>query len=112
VVLLSILEDTTIPRYTLGLLWAPLAAEARPVQQMYRVGLVSIGGDPQWWRPFMEAMGELGYVEGCNLTAKRAFAKGRAEELPRLVHEVVRSAVMVHMRPDGISHPHTVPCEP
>jgi putative tryptophan/tyrosine transport system substrate-binding protein len=74
----------------LGPLWAPLAAEA---QQMYRVGLVSIGGDPELWRPFVEAMGELGYVEGRNLTVKRAFAKGRAEDLPGLVHDLVRSGI-------------------
>jgi putative ABC transport system substrate-binding protein len=77
---------------TLTLLAAPFAAEA---QQMYRVGLVSIGGDPQWWRPFIEAMGELGYVEGRNLMVKRAFANGRIEDLPRLVHDLVRSGVDV-----------------
>ena len=38
---------------------------------------------------------ELGYVEGHNLAVKSAFAKGRSEELPRLVGELLRSGVDV-----------------
>jgi putative tryptophan/tyrosine transport system substrate-binding protein len=96
-------EDVTMKRRTIGLLVTlalslfvvPLAAGATLAQKMYRVGLVSIAGDPKWWQPFLEAMGELGYVEGRNLTVKRAFARGRAEDLPRLVNELVRSEVDV-----------------
>src|SRR5215831_20322864 len=40
-------------------------------------------------------MRELGYVEGRNLVVRRAFAKGRAEDLPRLVGELLRSGVDV-----------------
>src|SRR5215468_5579525 len=40
-------------------------------------------------------MRELGYVEGRNLVVRRAFAKGRAEDLRRLVAELVRSGVDV-----------------
>src|SRR5690242_1767075 len=70
---------------TFVLFCAPLASEAQPPGKMYRVGLVSLGGDPFWWRPVLEAMRELGYVEGRNLTITRAFAKGHPENLPRLV---------------------------
>jgi len=79
----------------IGGLLAPLAAEAQQAARVYRVGLVSLGGDPQWWRPVLEAMRELGYVEGRNLVVRRAFAKGHAEDLPRLVAELLRPGVDV-----------------
>jgi putative ABC transport system substrate-binding protein len=72
---------------------APLAAKGQQAGRVYRVGLVSLGGDPQWWRPVLEAMEELGYVEGRNLVVRRAFAKGHPENLPRLVGELLRSGV-------------------
>jgi len=79
---------------TLGLA-APLAAEAQQAERVYRVGLVSLGGDPDWWGPLLDAMRDLGYVDGRNLAVKRAFAKGHAEDLPRLVLELVRSGIDV-----------------
>jgi putative tryptophan/tyrosine transport system substrate-binding protein len=78
-----------------GLLQGALAAEAQQAARGYRVGLVSSGGDPLWWQPVLEAMRELGYIEGRNLVVKRAFAKGHAENLPRLVTELVRSGIDV-----------------
>jgi len=77
------------------LLATPLAAEAQQTNKVYRVGLVSLGGDPLWWRPVLEALRELGYVEGRNLVVRRAFAKGHPEDLPRLVTELLRSGVDV-----------------
>ena len=80
------------------LLAAPLAADAQPAEKVWRIGLVSTGSDPARpvrWQPFVETMRELGYVEGRNLTVKTAFAKGRSEELPRLVGELLRSGVDV-----------------
>src|SRR5262249_59891277 len=76
-----------------GALATPLAAEAQ--QKVYRVGLVSRSGDPLWWQPMLDAMGELGYVEGRNLTVKRAFARGQSLNLSGLVTELVRSGVDV-----------------
>ena len=76
----------------------PLAAEAQPANKVWRVGLVSVGTDPARparWQPVMEALRELGYVEGRNLEVGRAFASGRFEELPRLVDELLRSGVDV-----------------
>ena len=78
-----------------GSLAAPLAAEAEQASPIYRVGLVSLGGDPVWWQPVLDAMRELGYVEGRNLSVRRAFAKGHPENLSRLVTELVRSGVDV-----------------
>ena len=77
-------------------LWiAPLTAGAQPAGKVHRVGLVSLGGDPLWWRPVLDAMREFGYIEGRNLDVKRAFAKGRAEDLHRLVMELARSGIDV-----------------
>src|SRR5882762_3531488 len=78
---------------TLGLLAAPLAAEAQPAPgKVYHVGLLSIGSDPTWripWKPFVDAMSELGYVEGRNILIRPAFADGNPERLPALVAELV-----------------------
>ncbi len=79
----------------LGAVLAAPPAEAREAERVYRVGLVSLGGDPLWWQPVLDALRELGYVEGRNLTVKRAFAKGHAEDLPRLVMELARSGIDV-----------------
>jgi putative tryptophan/tyrosine transport system substrate-binding protein len=81
-----------------ALLAVPLAAEAQPAEKVWRIGLVSTGSDPERpvsWQPFVEAMRELRYVEGRNLAVKSAFAKGRSEELPRLIGELLRSGVDV-----------------
>ena len=80
------------------LLAAPFVAEAQPAEKTWRIGLVSVGSAstrPGRWQPFVEAIRGLGYVEGRNLAVKNAFAKGRSEELPRLVDELLRSGVDV-----------------
>ena len=81
-----------------GLVTAPIAAAAQPAEKVARVGLVSLGTDrsrPGGWQPFAEAMRASGFVEGRNLAIKYAFAGGRADELPRLVDELLRSGVDV-----------------
>ena len=74
---------------------APLAVGSEQPERIYRVGLVSLGGDPLWWQPVLDTMRELGYVEGRNLAVKRAFAKGHADDLHRLVMQLVRSGIDV-----------------
>ena len=79
-----------------GLLAAPLAAQAQPTGKVYHVGVLSIGSDPIWripWKPFVEAMSELGYVEGRNLVIRPAFADGNPERLPALVAELIDAKV-------------------
>jgi putative ABC transport system substrate-binding protein len=79
-----------------SLLASPLAAEAQQAGKVFTVGLVSVGTDPAQsgpWRPFLEAMRELGYVEGRNLVVKRAF--GNAERLASMVAELVEARVDV-----------------
>ncbi|MEO6409935.1 MAG: ABC transporter substrate-binding protein [Burkholderiaceae bacterium] len=72
----------------------PVAAQAR----VFRVGCASIGTDPAApvrWQSFRDAMRELGYVEGRNLTIGEAFANGDAQRLPGLMGELFRSGVDV-----------------
>ena len=60
-----------ITTLTLTLLSTPLAAEAQQAVKVYRVGTLTIGfrdpTQPDWWQPFIDAMRELGYVEGRKL---------------------------------------------
>ncbi len=82
-----------------GLLAAPLAGAAQQqAGKMSTVGVVSLGTDPAHsgpWQPFLDAMRELGYVEGRNLVVKRAFGNGQAERLASLVAELVKARVDV-----------------
>ena len=79
-----------------GLLATPLAAEAQQAGKVSTVGLLSVGTDPAQsgqWQPFLDAMRELGYVEGRNLVVKRAF--GSAERLAGMVVELIGARVDV-----------------
>jgi putative ABC transport system substrate-binding protein len=79
-----------------ALIAAPLAARAPSAGKVHHVGLLSIGSDPTWripWKPFVEAMSELGYVEGRNLVIRPAFADGNPERLPALVAELINAKV-------------------
>jgi putative ABC transport system substrate-binding protein len=77
----------------------PLTAEAQQAEKVYRVGLLSNGGNLTTWRtqyaPFIEAMRGLNYVEGRNLVIRPAFADGKAERLPALVAELITAKVDV-----------------
>jgi putative ABC transport system substrate-binding protein len=75
-----------------------LTTEAYQAAKVHRVGIVSIGSDPKHqptWQPFLDGMRELGYIEGRNLVVERAFASGRAEDLPGLIKELGRAGVEV-----------------
>jgi putative ABC transport system substrate-binding protein len=89
----------------LTLLAAPFAVEAQQAEKVYQVGLLSIGGDPTTWRfqykPFIEGMSELNYVEGRNLVIKPAFGDGKAERLGALVAELVSAKVDVIVASGG-----------
>jgi putative tryptophan/tyrosine transport system substrate-binding protein len=82
-----------------NLVAAPLATEAQPAAKIYTVGTLSVGfnDDPvqDWWQPFLDAMADLGYVEGRNLVLKRASAGGRPDRLPGLAADLVRAKVDV-----------------
>ncbi|MGH8632478.1 MAG: ABC transporter substrate binding protein, partial [Burkholderiales bacterium] len=83
-----------------GALIAQRSALAQQPGKVYRVGLLSVGtsADPKEqdnWQAFINAMRELGYVEGKNLALRRAFGSSNFERLPELVADLVRSNVDV-----------------
>jgi putative ABC transport system substrate-binding protein len=76
---------------TLGLLAAPLAAEAQP-SKVPKVGMLLYGtpqADPNL-ADLRRSLRDLGYVEDRNLFLEYRFAEGKPERLPELATELVR----------------------
>jgi putative ABC transport system substrate-binding protein len=81
-----------------GFLASPLAGEARQAGKVPRIALVlantpataMAGPHPTEpiARAFLEAMRELGWVDGQNITIERKSAEGRPDRYPGLVQEV------------------------
>ena len=74
----------------------PVAARGQQSQSMPVVGLVSIAAstsDPANFRPFLEQMTELGYVDGRNIIFDRRFAAGHDELIAGFVADLVRRPV-------------------
>jgi putative ABC transport system substrate-binding protein len=70
---------------------APLAALAQPAGKVYRVGYLSSAANV--FEPFRDALRELGYVEGRNLSLEIRLASGKLELLPALAAELVEARV-------------------
>src|SRR5215831_2317244 len=80
----------------LGLLWTPLVATAQPAGHVWRMGVLDNGAplsaaDPQRFF-FWQAMHELGWMEGQNITVERRYAEGHNERLRGLATELVQLA--------------------
>ena len=79
-----------------ALAWARVPrAQPAPVPH---VGLVSIGAnptDPVIFRPFLDQMHKLGYIDGHNIILERRFAAGHAEQIKDFVADLVRRKVDV-----------------
>ncbi len=88
-----------ISTLALGLLAAPLPAEAQQAGQVYRVGFLRFGtGGPTTSPPYMalrQGLRELGYVEGQNLVLEYRSAERKPERRPKLAAELVRLNVDV-----------------
>jgi putative ABC transport system substrate-binding protein len=82
----------------LGLLAAPLAAEAQPAGQVPRVGFLANVRSPGT-EAFQKGLRELGYVEGQNVIVDWRLAAGRFERLPEFAAELVRLNVDVIVAP-------------
>ena len=81
----------------LGLLAAPLAAEAQQAGKVWRIGLLDYGSpDPArlaWWRAFQDRLRELGYVEGHNVVFQPRWGNGQVSRLRGLATELVAAKV-------------------
>ena len=88
-----------ISSVTLGLLAAPLAAGAQPVEKVPRVGVLvltpraSVGG--VYVDALRQGLRDLGYVEGKSITLEVRWAEGEAQRLPQLAAELVNMKVDV-----------------
>ncbi len=74
----------------------PLAARAQQPAMRPIIGLVSIGAsptDPANFRPFLEQMRELGYIDGQNVAFDRRFAAGDDGLIEGFVADLVRRPV-------------------
>jgi putative tryptophan/tyrosine transport system substrate-binding protein len=82
----------------LGLLAAPLAAEAQPAGKVYRLGYLGNASAPAQAKrveSLRDGLRDLGYVEGQNIVIEFRWAEGRNERLPDLAAELVRLNVDV-----------------
>jgi putative tryptophan/tyrosine transport system substrate-binding protein len=79
-----------------GVAVLPQAARAQQAAPLPHIGLVSIGadpGDPVVFRPFLEQLRKLGYIEGNNIILERRFAAGRDELIGGFVADLVQRKV-------------------
>jgi putative ABC transport system substrate-binding protein len=87
---------------TLGLLAAPLAAEAQQAGKVWRIGFLRAGPPPKTFvEAFLQGLWEEGYVDGQNVVVEVRFTDGSFDELPRLAEELVRLKVDVIVASGG-----------
>ena len=72
---------------------SPLVARAQG-RRVYRLGILTVGPERNWEGLF-QALRDLGYVEGQNLTVERRYSEGQAERWSDLANELVRLGVDV-----------------
>src|SRR5882672_5065162 len=84
---------------TLGLLTAPLTADAQPPTKVYRIGWLSVDfppTDPNLRAgAFRQGLRDLGYVEGQNFVMEYRYAERSEERARDLAAELVRLKVDV-----------------
>ena len=78
-----------------GNLAAPLSSDAQQPAKVRRIGFLAGGAPPPAAvsPPFVQALRELGYLEGQNLAIEYRYAEGKIDRLPDLAAELVRLRV-------------------
>jgi len=77
---------------TVSLFAAPFVAEAQRTQKVYRVGLLGLTAGPSAITDnLLQALRDLGYIEGRNLVMEFRWAEGKTERLPDLAEDLVRA---------------------
>ena len=80
----------------LGILVAPLTAEAQPPAKIPRVGILALAAPPFYgFDELRQGLRDLGYVEGQNIAFEVRWAEFTFERLPALAAELVRLQVDV-----------------
>ncbi len=77
-----------------GVVARPRVVEAQPTQRVYRLGYLSMGSatggaTPGLVEVFRQALRELGWIEGRNLSMEYRFTDGRFDRLPGFADELV-----------------------
>jgi ABC-type uncharacterized transport system substrate-binding protein len=87
----------------LGLLAAPLAAEAQQAAKIARIGYLSINlaANPHLREAFLQGLRDLGYVEGRDVVIEDRSAEGKLERFPALAAELVALKVDVIVTAGG-----------
>jgi ABC-type uncharacterized transport system substrate-binding protein len=88
---MTCLKLTRIALTALGILAAPLTAEAQQPANVARVGVLWPGGAATLavrMEAFRQGLRDHGYVEGRNLAFELRYADGRTERLPKLAAEL------------------------
>src|SRR5262245_22180290 len=94
----------TIGAIALGLVVAPLAAEAQPATKIVRLGLLELdraAEEPRSREAFFQGLRDLGYAEGRNLVIEYRDAEGRVDRFPALATELVALKVDVIVTAGG-----------
>lgn len=84
--------DAVIITLALGLLLAPLAADAQQAGKVPRIGYLATttaSSNAHGIEAFRQGLRELGWVEGRNIAIEWRWAEGKAERLPDLAAELV-----------------------
>jgi putative ABC transport system substrate-binding protein len=79
--------------FSLGVLSAPLAAEAQQAEKVYRVGLLVLipgEGATRQTKALKTRLRELGYIEGKNLVFDYRSAEGKPERLATLAAQLLQ----------------------
>lgn len=80
----------------LGILVAPLVADAQQAGKVARIGLLSpfsASDTASWHQAFRQGLRGLGWVEGKNIAIEYRYADGRTDRLPDLAADLVRLKV-------------------
>ena len=81
----------------IGLLTTPVVAPAQPDPQAPRIGFIWGGTSPppSLLRDFEDALREVGWISGRNITIEHRVAEGRSKRLPQLAADLVQARVSV-----------------
>ena len=82
----------------LGILAAPLVADAQPPKKVPRIGYLRSGSTAdaaRYGEALRQGLRDLGYIEGQNITIETRAADGHLERLPGLAAELLRLPVDV-----------------
>jgi putative tryptophan/tyrosine transport system substrate-binding protein len=88
-----------------GILAAQGVFGAERPGKVYRIGLLSVSippAAPSWQQRLLQALRDLGYVEGENLAMAYRWAEGRRDRLPELAADLVRLPVDVIVAPSNL----------